>query len=163
MNHLSTTSSRLETIWLKLFKQAYMIPFEYASFTRQINITVISLSLCVRVKKNKVLEKRFEDFEVPALCWVRLFFWVTKSDKWNCFPTRLPPARPLIFGQKTMFLMYWTGLPLWQCCGLSRRNTRVLLWWVGRDSLLSMPCRHGKHKTFFAVVCTKQHPIHFKD
>ena len=34
-----------------------MIPFEYASFTRQINITVISLSLCVRVKKIRSWKK----------------------------------------------------------------------------------------------------------
>ena len=58
-----------------------MIPFEYASFTRQINITVISLSVCVRVlKKIKFLEKKVRGFLKFQPC-VESVFLVTKSDK----------------------------------------------------------------------------------
>ena len=96
-----------------------------------------------------------------------LFAWQTPGD--------CRQLDPLIFGEKTVVprlptnphrllpKMYWTGLPLWKCCGLSRRSTRVLLWRIGWDSLLSMPCRHGKPKLFSAVVCIKQHRIRFTD
>ena len=59
-----------------------MIPFEYASFTRQINITVISLSVCVCVF--------LKNFQVPGKKGSRILkfqpcvesvFLVTKSDK----------------------------------------------------------------------------------
>ena len=129
--------------------------------------------MCVFLKKIQVPGQKVRGFWSSSLV-LSQFFLVTKSDKWNCFPTRLPPASSLIFGQKTTFprlptnphrllpKMYWTGLPLWQCCGLSRRNTRVLLWRVGRDSLLSMPCRHGKHKTFFCSGVYKTTPHSFQ-
>ena len=95
-----------------------------------------------------------------------LFAWQTLGD---CHQ-----LDPLIFGEKTVVprlptnphrllpKMYWTGLPLWQCCGLSRRSARVLLWRIGWESLLSMPCRHGKHKTFFCSGVYKTTPHSFQ-
>ena len=58
-----------------------MIPFEYASFTRQINITVISLSVCVRVfKKNSSSWTKGSRILKFQPC-VESVFLVTKSDK----------------------------------------------------------------------------------
>ena len=106
--------------------------------------------------------------------------WMASHWRWSfvCLANsaRLPPVRPSDFREKKTVVprlptnprrllpkMYWTGLPLWKCCGLSRWSTRVLLWRIGWDSLLSMPCRHGKPKSFSAVVCIKQHRMRFTD